>query len=710
MGTQLPFRQFVLKVHSRCDLACDHCYVYEHADQSWRGQPPAMSVETMAHLATRISEHAKSHRLARVHAVLHGGEPLLCGPEHLSALIFALQSGLDGACDLDLRIHTNGVLLDRRFCDLFRTYGVKVGISLDGDRLANDRHRRYRDGRSSFDKVINAIELLRTEYPELFSGLLCTIDVRNDPIAVYDALVTHDPPAIDLLLPHSTWDEPPFRTGETDYADWLAAIFDKWLADGRPVPVRTFDSIISTSRGGPALTESLGLEPSDLLVVETDGTFEQADSIKVAFDGAPKTGLNIFQHTMDQVAEHEGVAARQGGLAGLSATCRACPVVESCGGGLFAHRYKTGSGFDNPSAFCADLKKLIEHVERHTTGPRHVVDRTDLRSIAAGHGTAEAITAIGEGQQSIRRALIAAVGNQAGPSPEWELLCGLDPAVVDEVFAQPFNRVWAVRRLGAGLGAHGDGRLAAIACVAAARAGVSAKLRVPAHDGFVYLPTIGRYDTPRTPVTVVVDDGEIEVEGASAIREVRRLSLGGRTLALEDLDPFRGCHGPVADRVPDERIAAWQRTLSAAWDLIEQDYPEYAPATASLSTVVPLQPGRESTSARDAYGSVALALSDDPETLCVLLLSELQRVKLGGVLDMFDIFRRSPTVSPDTERLLFDSYARLAVTEFWQRRPGHTAAPAAMAEADLLLASGSLTTLGSAFVGGMCSTVDSWSV
>ena len=28
-----------LKVHSRCDLAYDHCYMYEAADQGWRLQP-----------------------------------------------------------------------------------------------------------------------------------------------------------------------------------------------------------------------------------------------------------------------------------------------------------------------------------------------------------------------------------------------------------------------------------------------------------------------------------------------------------------------------------------------------------------------------------------------------------------------------------------------------------------------------------------------
>jgi uncharacterized protein len=56
-----PFREFVLKVHSRCDLACDYCYMYEMADQSWRDRPRRMSIEIAHRAAMRIGEHARGH-------------------------------------------------------------------------------------------------------------------------------------------------------------------------------------------------------------------------------------------------------------------------------------------------------------------------------------------------------------------------------------------------------------------------------------------------------------------------------------------------------------------------------------------------------------------------------------------------------------------------------------------------------------------------
>ena len=58
LNDPLPLSQVVLKLHSRCDLACDHCYVYEAADQSWRGRPAVISDEVISQVGQRLAEHA----------------------------------------------------------------------------------------------------------------------------------------------------------------------------------------------------------------------------------------------------------------------------------------------------------------------------------------------------------------------------------------------------------------------------------------------------------------------------------------------------------------------------------------------------------------------------------------------------------------------------------------------------------------------------
>jgi uncharacterized protein len=359
------FRQFVLKVHSRCNLACNHCYVYESVDQSWRDQPKAMSGRTVKVTAETIATYAERHALNSVEVVLHGGEPLLLGHEPLRQLIRDLKSVIEPVTRLELSMQTNGVRLDQRFADLLLDEQVRIGISLDGGQSANDRHRRFSRGESSYRPVVRAVELLATEkYRPIFGGLLCTVDLDNDPVAVFDDLAELNPPRIDLLLPHATWEHPPPQAipGRNAYGDWLCAIFDHWFDRPPKVGIRLFEELLNALLGGASHSEAIGRSAPESLVVETDGTLEQTDALKVAFPGAAATGYNVFEHSLDDVLSDPSAFGSAAPFEALSPICQSCPVVAVCGGGLYPHRYRPGAGFANPSVYCGDLKQLIGHV------------------------------------------------------------------------------------------------------------------------------------------------------------------------------------------------------------------------------------------------------------------------------------------------------------------------------------------------------------
>ncbi|MFA1539804.1 FxsB family cyclophane-forming radical SAM/SPASM peptide maturase [Actinomadura monticuli] len=362
-----PIGDFILKVHSRCNLACDYCYMYEMADQGWRRQPRRMSRQVLEWTAQRIAEHARLNLLSEVQVVLHGGEPLLAGPEHLRRAIEIILA----ACEPDVRVgfsvQTNGVLLDTLFLDLFAEYGVAVGVSVDGDEDGHDRHRRRADGRGSYAAVRAGLERLTDpRYRHLFGGLLSTIELRNDPIVTYESLLALAPPEMDFLLPHGNWDEPPPGRPpdeSTPYGDWLIAIFDRWYAvEAADVRIRLFSEIIRLLFGRMSASEAIGLSPVAVVVVETNGEIEQVDTLKSAYEGAAGTRLHVSRDTFDTVLSLPSVAARQIGRRALSAQCLACPAQEVCGGGLYPHRYRSGTGFRNPSVYCHDLFKLISHI------------------------------------------------------------------------------------------------------------------------------------------------------------------------------------------------------------------------------------------------------------------------------------------------------------------------------------------------------------
>lgn len=355
----VPFRQFILKVHSRCNLSCSYCYVYEMADQAWRGMPKRMSRDVAHQAVERIAEHAEGHALESVDIIFHGGEPLLAGAQWLAGLAGALVDRVQGQVNLSLQ--TNGTLLDRPMLETLKRLHVQVGVSLDGDAEATGRYRRYANGRNSFDAVADGLDLLGSpEFRECYSGLLCTVDIDNDPIATYEALLKFNPPAIDFLLPHANWSCPPPGSG---YADWLITIFERWYsAPGQETRVRLFSELIQLVLGQPGAVEGLGLLPSTLVVVDTDGAIKQLDSLSSAYDGAADTGLHVSSSSFDDALEHPTTIARQIGGGALSQQCQSCEVMEICGGGLYPHRYRHGEGFRNPSVYCADLLRLITHV------------------------------------------------------------------------------------------------------------------------------------------------------------------------------------------------------------------------------------------------------------------------------------------------------------------------------------------------------------
>ncbi|GAA4194275.1 FxsB family radical SAM/SPASM domain protein [Microbispora amethystogenes] len=361
-----PFRQFILKIHSRCDLACSYCYVYEMADQTWRSRPRRMSRDTVAATAARIAEHVTAHGVESVEVVLHGGEPLLAGPAEIEHAVRTLRAAVPAR--VDVLAQTNATLLDDDYLRVFDALGVGLGVSLDGSRDAHDRVRRTADGRGSYDRTAAALTRLTSPaFRHLFRGLLCTVDLCNDPAETYEALCGFGPPAVDFLLPHGNWSAPPpGRTAglpATPYADWLGAVFDRWYAaPGRAPRVRLFGEIIHLLLGGWSASEQVGLSPAAMVVVETDGEIEQSDLLKSAYEGAGNTGLHVATHSFDDLLLLPGTAARQIGALALAAECAGCPVGGICGGGLYAHRYRHGSGFQNPSVYCPDLLALIRRI------------------------------------------------------------------------------------------------------------------------------------------------------------------------------------------------------------------------------------------------------------------------------------------------------------------------------------------------------------
>jgi len=385
----------LLKVASRCNLNCDYCYVYRHADQSWKQQPALITDKTVDLFVERIVEFVNGAELDELSVIFHGGEPLLYGSERIAALANRLREAVGTSVKLDLSIQTNGVLLDESALGDLLSANVGVSISIDGPKQAHDRHRLTHSGESSFDDTLRAINLLRTVGSKIFNGAIAVIDPEVRPRELLAFVSELSLPRFDVLLPDATHETLPYGRGDNPrlYSDWLCEALHLWCSEFPQIPLRWFDSLFATQLGVPCATDVMGFGSVSLLVVETNGTITDHDVFKIVGEGSTSLGCHLETHSFLQASKSSRIQAHAGLLQfeGLADECKRCPAVTMCAGGAVMHRYNRATGYVAPTVYCREMflvlseaANLVRHSLRASTRnslPENPV--TDVNNLVA---------------------------------------------------------------------------------------------------------------------------------------------------------------------------------------------------------------------------------------------------------------------------------------------------------------------------------------
>ena len=353
----------LLKVASRCNIDCAYCYVYHLGDFGWSRQPKRMSKETYTAVAEGLS-HLAFTEGQQFAVVLHGGEPLLLGEDRLRSLIATLRHALPYECAIS--IQTNGTLITPEILSLCADYGVTISLSLDGPGHIHDQNRVGFDGRGTFDRVMEGLELLRSHPAgrQLFTGVLAVVDPASDPKGIYSFFKEIDPPSLDFIYRdgnHSRLPPGKASSSTTEYGLWMARLFEAYVADEHPIRIRILDDMVKLVLGGSGSKEGIGLCDYGLLVIDTDGSVVKNDTLKSSFDGADRfaTPWSVHTHLLNDILQTTEFSESLAMQRPSNPTCLECSDLSVCGGGMTLHRWSDENGYDNPSVYCADQKYLI---------------------------------------------------------------------------------------------------------------------------------------------------------------------------------------------------------------------------------------------------------------------------------------------------------------------------------------------------------------
>jgi uncharacterized protein len=359
-----------------CNLNCSYCF-FLHKDSLYPGSHFRMSDQV---LETYIRQLIEYHRTPQVTVAWQGGEPTLMGLDFYRRALEYQKQYKKPAMVFENTMQTNGTLLNDEWCEFFKENNFLVGLSVDGPGHLHDVYRRDKQGRPTFDRVMQGLRLLQKHGVDY--NILTTVNRVNadHPQEVYRFLRDEVGttwmqfiPAIErlhqgkvtILQQGDTVSERSARPRQ--FGNFLITIFDEWIRhDVGQVFVQTFEAAVRNWLGLPSSGMCVfNATCGHGLALEHNGDLYSCDHFV-----EPKYLLgNIMKHhLLDLVGSEKQRRFGQDKQDALPQSCRDCEVRFACRGECPKNRFlTTPSGEPGLNYLCAGYKAFFQHIDRPLT-------------------------------------------------------------------------------------------------------------------------------------------------------------------------------------------------------------------------------------------------------------------------------------------------------------------------------------------------------
>ncbi len=136
-----------------CNLRCRYCFADEGA---YHAQREFMSEETAKKAIDFLIKNSGKRKVLEVD--FFGGEPLMCLQTIKNVVAYARAEGDKAGKKFLFTTTTNALLLDDDAIDFFNREMENVVLSLDGRKEVHDAIRKTKNGKGSFDLVIEHVK------------------------------------------------------------------------------------------------------------------------------------------------------------------------------------------------------------------------------------------------------------------------------------------------------------------------------------------------------------------------------------------------------------------------------------------------------------------------------------------------------------------------------------------------------------------------
>jgi uncharacterized protein len=355
LGTTPRITSLLIKPASAvCNLDCAYCFYLDRDADPYKALPARrMTAETLERLVDTYLFYSYPTSIF----AFQGGEPTLAGLPFFEKLVeLQKQYGRNGQT-VSNSLQTNGILLDQNWCELFRGYDWLLGVSLDGPEDVNDRYRYNKEGRGTWRRVIESIQLLQKNRVEF--NILCVLSQANvdrpkDLYRFYRGLGIDNLQFIPLAEFDGKGNPLPYTISPQQYGRFLCEVFDAWWPERRNVRIRLFDNIAEALAGQKPGTCTMHETCDSYVVVEYNGDVYPCDFF---VESSWKLG-NINLDSWSEIARRTRRYSFASKKTLAHPECQVCVYQSICHGGCPKFRHGPRAQFDDLDYFCEAYKMI----------------------------------------------------------------------------------------------------------------------------------------------------------------------------------------------------------------------------------------------------------------------------------------------------------------------------------------------------------------
>jgi uncharacterized protein len=141
-----------------CNLRCSYCFERDKKPFDMSDEVAFAAVDFLIQTSRNIKD---------LTILLFGGEPMKRFDLIQRIVPYANQKAAEAGKTISWDMTTNGTLIDEERAKWMAEHKIKYLLSLDGAKEDHDRYRKFPDGRSSYDWIMERLPMILFLEPSL---------------------------------------------------------------------------------------------------------------------------------------------------------------------------------------------------------------------------------------------------------------------------------------------------------------------------------------------------------------------------------------------------------------------------------------------------------------------------------------------------------------------------------------------------------------